>query len=113
MNAPTLDVVSRGVVDQISNEGFDQSGVAVEGGRAEDGLDMQPQAFAVSGRARRDGAADVRQVGSILLFHIVLAAGEGQEGFDEGFLLPVGGEKLLSGGSPEVGSGRVVQCELD
>ena len=80
--------------------------VAVERGRA-GRPDMQPEAFAFVGCPRHDGAAYVRQVCPLLLFHAVLAAGEGEEGCDEGFLLPVRGEEMLSGGSPEVGSGWV------
>ena len=40
------------------------------------------------------------------------AAGESEEGFDEGFLFPVGGEERLGGRPPHVRGGRVAEGDL-
>ena len=112
LHVPAGDVVADGVVDEVGDEAFDESGVAVERGGADGGLDVQSEAFGVEAGARQDGLADVREVGSLSVVEPALAAGEGEEGFDEAFLFPVGGEELLAGGSPHVRGGGIAEGDL-
>ena len=49
VNVPAGDVVADGVVDEVRDETFEESGVAVEGSGAHGGIDMQSEAFGVAG----------------------------------------------------------------
>ena len=95
VNVAVGEVVDDGVVDEVGDEAFDESGVAVERRGSEGGLDVQPEA--VEAGARQDGPADMCEVGSLVLVESAFAAGEGEERVDERLLFPVGGEQFLAG----------------
>lgn len=99
------DVVDDGVVDEVGDEALDQSCVALQRGGADSGLDVQSEAFALEAAACQDSSADVREVGSLAMVEPAFGAGEGEKGFDEGLLFPIGGEELLTGRSPDIRGG--------
>ena len=74
---------------------------------------MQAEAFAVDGGARQNGFADLGEVGSLTVVESAFAAGEGEEGLDQGLLLPVGGEERLAGRSPHLRGGGIAEGDLD
>jgi hypothetical protein len=113
-DVPAGDVVADGIVDEVGDESFDQSRVAVERSGEDGGLDMQFEGLRVDSRVEQHGLADVRQVGSLPVVESALTAGKGEEGFDEVFLLVVGGEQFLGGVTPGVCAGvGVVEGDLE
>ena len=62
------------------------------GGRADRRLDVQSERVDVEVGAQQDVVADGGQVDWLAVVEPALAAGEGEEGFDEALLLPAGGE---------------------
>jgi hypothetical protein len=108
------DVVPDGVIDQIGDEMFDKPGVAVEGRGANGGLKDQPEAFAAERRACQNAPTEVGQVGPLPMVEPTFTAGEGEQGFDQCFLLPVGLEELFGDGPPCSCAGVwVVERELE
>ena len=76
-------------------------------------VDVRAEAVGVEAGRGQDGLADGGQVGSFPVVESAFAAGEGEEGFDEVFLLVVGGEQLFGGGPPCLRAGvGVVERDL-
>jgi hypothetical protein len=86
---PSRDVVADGVVHEVGHQSFDESGVTVERCGVQSGLDMQRESVGVKAGARQRCSTDAREVGPFPLLETALAAGQGEEAFDEVLVLVV------------------------
>src|SRR5271154_5271941 len=73
VNVPAGDVVADGVGDEVGYEAFEESGVAVERGGTDDGLDLQVEVLGVVVSARQDSSADLGQIGLLSMIKAALA----------------------------------------
>jgi hypothetical protein len=111
-------VVAQRVVDQVGHQGFDQARVARGGRRGQRGLDPDAQAPGLGAALLGDLAGQLGQVERLPLLHAALAAGQGQQRFDQAFLLvahdqgvPAGRAERL-GGSAGIGQRHLQQGPL-
>ena len=107
------NVVANGVGEQVGDEPFDEKRVALEGSRRGHLVDVDPQSVDLWLEVDKGRGDEGGEVNGFVCSQPAFAAGEGEEGFDEVFLLVVGGEKFYGGGSPGLCAGvGVVERDL-
>ena len=90
-------VVPDGVVDQVGDQPFGQTGIAEGGGGPEVGLQGHAAGPGLVVAGGHDGADHVAQVESFLPVETALAAGQGEQRLDEPLLLIPCGQHPLAG----------------
>ena len=79
---------------RLRHQPLDQQRVAVEDGGLDVGSDVQAEAADLGAGGGQGGAGDGGQVDWLALAAAAFAAGQGEQRFDEAFLLGVGGEQF-------------------
>ncbi len=105
VDRPSRDVVPECVVEQVRDHALDQLCVAVERRGRERGSKLEASAFGLCSAGADDRLGKSRQVERLGVLEPALAAREGQQSFDEPFLLAAECERFDTGGSQGLGVG--------
>lgn len=89
-------VVPDGVVDKVRDEPFDEVDISGERSGKKERIESYPLGFGGRLAGVEDLAGDRRQVERLAVIEASLAAGQGEEGFDELFLLLAVFEEVLA-----------------
>ena len=106
------NIVIDGVVEQVGDESLDEIRIAFEGRRRNGGLNPKSKTVDTRTFLPKDRLRENSEIDGFVTLHSPFAIGEGQESFDQGFLLSVGCEELVTGGSPYVRGRRVIEGNL-
>jgi hypothetical protein len=103
----------RSVVDQVGHHPFSQEGVAFDERRPCVGLDVHAQAVELEAPGVKHPFGERRKIDPLPMVEAALAAGQGEQGFEEPCLFLAGGEHLLACCTPTFDrGGRVGQRNL-